>query len=405
MKVALVHDYIKEFGGAERVLKVLTEIFPEAPIYTAFCVKGSTAYQEFKNKKIIESFLAPILKLGKLYSPLRFLIPVIWGGFDLSDYDLVITSCSWYVTRGFKIGPETEVVAYCHTPPRWLYGYETSVGFTKYWPVKVYATIVGHFIRLYDFLTAQPPERDKNPIRAGVNLFIANSENVRQRIQKFYKREAIVIYPPVEVEEIKRVAQAVGVPRVTKAARGSRVTGDYFLIVSRLVGAKGIEEAASAFKNLPYRLKIVGEAAGYSDVSKKLKKLSGGNVELLGRVSDNILYELYAKAKGFIALARDEDFGITPVEAQAAGTPVIAYNGGGFKETVIDGVTGILINSTDERTIRNAISRFNKIKWNKNKIQENAERFAKSLFVRRMEEEITNTLRRRKDTKILRWRR
>lgn len=387
MKVALVHDYIKEFGGAERVLKVLTEIFPDAPIYTAFCVKGSTAHREFKDKKIIESFLAPLLKLGKLYSPLRFLIPVIWGSFDLSDYDLVITSCSWYVTRGFKIGQKTKVIAYCHTPPRWLYGYETSVGFTKYWPVKVYATLVGHFIRIYDFLTAQPPKRDKIPVRAGVDVFIANSENVKQRIQKFYRRDAVVVYPPVEVEKIQKVSRKL---RVSQKE-------DYFLIVSRLVGAKGIEEAAVAFKNLPYKLKIVGEAAGYSDVARKLKNLSGGNVELLGRVSDNKLYKLYALARGFIALARDEDFGITPVEAQAAGTPVIAYNGGGFKETVIDGVTGVLIDSTDENSIKSAVDRFSKMKWDRRKIQKNAERFGKELFVRRIRGVITKTRRRHKN--------
>ena len=140
MKTAIVHDYIKEFGGAERVLKTLIEIYPDAPVYTAFRVKGSTADVELKevgDRKIIESWLSPLLKIGKLYSPLRFLIPVIWRSFDLSKYDLVITSCSWYVTRGFKVDPNTKVVAYCHTPPRWLYGYETSVGFTRYWPVKI----------------------------------------------------------------------------------------------------------------------------------------------------------------------------------------------------------------------------------------------------------------------------
>src|SRR4030042_202918 len=155
MKVALVHDYLREFGGAERVLKTLTEMFPKAPIYTAFKVSGSTADKKFKGKRIIQSFLAPILKIDNLYSPLRFLAPVIWKSFDLSEYDLVITSSSWYITRGFKVGSKTKVICYCHTPPRWLYGYETSVGFTKYWPVKIYAAIVGHFLRMYDFKTAQ----------------------------------------------------------------------------------------------------------------------------------------------------------------------------------------------------------------------------------------------------------
>ena len=151
MKIALVHDYIKEYGGAERVLRTLSDIFPNAPIYTAFSVKGSTAETEFRNREIKQSFLAPILKIWRLYSPLRFLAPVIWKSFDLENYDLVITSASWYIARGFRVGTKTKVICYCHTPPRWLYGYEMSVGFTKYWPVKVYAAVVGHFIRLYYF--------------------------------------------------------------------------------------------------------------------------------------------------------------------------------------------------------------------------------------------------------------
>jgi glycosyltransferase involved in cell wall biosynthesis len=361
MKVVLVHDYLKEYGGAERVLKTLSEIYPEATIYTAFSVKGSIAEKEFRGKKIHESWLAPLLKIGKLYSPLRFLTPLVWGTMDLSKYDLVITSCSWYITRGFKVGSKTKVVAYCHTPPRWLYGYETSVGFTKYWPVKVYSAIVGHFIRMYDFATAQK-----------INLWIANSKNIQARIQKFYKKSSVVIYPPVDVESIIKKTQGLE-------------KEDYFLIASRLVGAKGLEEAAKAFNNSDYKLKIVGEAHGFSDVEKRLKKLSGGNIELVGRVSDEKLYELYAKAKGFIALARDEDFGMTSVEAQAAGTPVIAFNGGGFKESVIDGVTGLLINDTSEKTIKNTIKKFNKLKWDKEKIQDNTKKFSNLRF----KEEIT----------------
>ena len=177
MKIALVHDYIKEYGGAERVLRVLADLYPKAPIYTAFSVKGSTAKKEFGDRKIIESWLAPILKIGKLYSPLRFLTPLIWRSFDLSSYDLVITSCSWYITRGFRVGPKTKVIAYCHTPPRWLYGYTTSVNFQKYRLVRWYADIVGHFLRLYDFKQAQK-----------VDYFIANSEETKKRIQKFTKQ-------------------------------------------------------------------------------------------------------------------------------------------------------------------------------------------------------------------------
>lgn len=357
MKIALVHDFIKEYGGAERVLKVLADMFPEAPIYTAFKVRGSTAEKEFTDKKIIESWLAPLLKVWRLYSPLRFLIPLIWGRMDLSEFDLVITSASWYITRGFKVSPKTKVICYCHTPPRWLYGYEMSVGFTKYWPVKVYAAIVGHFMRLYDWKTAQP-----------INRWLANSQNVQARIAKFYRKEATVIYPPVEVEKIIQATQ-----NLTKE--------NYFLIVSRLVGAKGLEAAAKVSRRIGFNLRIVGEAHGFAEVERTLRKLSGGNLELLGRVDDDTLYQLYGKAKGFIALARDEDFGMTVVEAQAAGTPVIAFNGGGFKESVVNGKTGLLINDTDEKTMVNAIGKLEKIKWNQEVLRANARRFSKERFI------------------------
>ena len=372
MKVALVHDYLKEYGGAERVLKTLSKMYPEAPIYTAFLVKGSTAEKEFRNKEIYESWLAPLLKIWKLYSPLRFLTPLVWRSFDLSEYDLVITSCSWYITRGFKVGPKTKVIAYCHTPPRWLYGYETSVGFTKYWPVKVYSAIVGHFMRMYDFASAQK-----------VDYWIANSKNVQDRIKKFYRRDSVVIYPPVDVEKIIKVT--------SNKKPVTRNKNKYFLMVSRLVGAKGLEEAAKSFRNQSkYKLKIVGEAHGFSEVEKRLKRLSGGNVELLGRVNDKEIYKLYAGARGFIALARDEDFGMTVVEAQAAGTPVIAFNGGGFRESVIEGKTGILIEDTDKKTLEKALNKFEGIKWDKKILQKNALRFSKEKFISKIKRFIQN---------------
>ncbi|OGM81975.1 hypothetical protein A2394_03145 [Candidatus Woesebacteria bacterium RIFOXYB1_FULL_42_36] len=360
VKIALVHDYFKEFGGAERVLLTLSEMFPDAPIYTAFKVKGSTADKQFKNKKIIESKFAPILKIGNLYSPLRFLIPAIWGSFDLSSYDLVIVSSSWYITRGFKVGPKTKVVDYCHTPPRWLYGYEMSVGFTKYWPVKIYSAIVGHFMRMYDFETAQK-----------VNYFIANSKNIQARIEKFYRRDSTVIYPPIEVKEIENIT-------------ANLKKNNYFVMVSRLVGAKGLEEVSKLAKKMKFELRIVGESHGFSDVESKLRKLSGGNIKLLGRLEDPELYKVLGKAKGLIALAKDEDFGMTVVESQAAGTPVIAFNGGGFRESVTEGVTGVLVDEISESSLGEAIKKIERIKWRKEALIENARRFSKEIFIKKM---------------------
>lgn len=343
MKIALVHDYLNEYGGAERVLETLSEMWPEAPIYTAFAVPGSSAATAFGDKKIITSWFQSIPFYDKLYSPLRFLIPWIWSSFDFSDYDLVITSASWFITKG--VGAKREI-CYCHTPPRWLYGYETSTDWQKYWPVRIYALIVGHFLRMYDFRHAQK-----------VDVFVANSKNVADRIRKFYRKEAVVIYPPVEIPEV--------------SARKE----NYFLIVSRLVGAKGIEMAIEAAKVYGFKLKIAGEFAG-------LKKLAG--VETLGRVSEEDKAKLMAGAKGFLALSKDEDFGITPVESMMCGTPVIAFNGGGYKESVVENKTGVLFNDYSVEGLGGAIERFNKLKWNKTGIKKWARKFSKERFKREM---------------------
>lgn len=368
MKVALVHDYIKEMGGAERVLGALAEMYPKAPIYTAFRVKGSLADRHFKDRDIRESWLAPLLKIGKLYSPLRFLAPLVWKTMDLSEYDLVITSASWYITRGFKVGKNTKVVCYCHTPPRYLYGYETSMNWQKYWPVRVYAMIVNHYLRKYDF----------NVVKT-VDAWVANSKNVKKRIAKYYREKATVVYPVVDLERFE------GWAKKTKKK-------NYFLIVSRLVGAKGILEAVKAAKKNDFDLKIVGLREGAEGMVRKAESIGGKRVEFLGRVSDEEVGKLFAEAKGFIALAREEDFGITPVEAMAAGTAVIAFNGGGFKESVVDGVTGVLIDGTDEKTLEKAMVRFNKIKWNKKQIQKQARKFSRDNFKKGIQKVVNDVM-------------
>lgn len=385
MKIALVHDYFSEFGGAERVLRVLSDMFPDAPIYTAFKVKGSLMDKSFTDRKVHESFLAPILRIGKLYSPLRFMAPLVWKSFDFSEYDLVIASSSWFITkgfnitRGFRVGKYTKVICYCHTPPRYLYGYETSVNIMKYWPVKVYAAIVNHFLRMYDYWSAQK-----------VDQFIANSEEVRARIQKFYRKDAVVIYPPVEVKKIMAAAE--------QRTKNKEQKQDFFLLVSRLVGGKGIEEAAQAAGKIGFRLLVVGESAGFSKVKQRLGQMR--NVQLLGRVNDEELYQLYAKAKGFIALAKNEDFGMTVVEAQAAGTPVIAYNGGGFRESVVDPsagsgqATGLLVDDISLEGLEKVLRKFERIKWQKEEIQENAKRFSRENFEKRITKAISEVMKR-----------
>jgi len=366
MKVALIHDYLKEYGGAERVLKTFCEIWPEAPIYTAFYVKNSTAGKAFVGKKIVESRLAPLIKYKNLYSPLRFLAPLIWRSFNFSKYDLVITSASWYITRGFRVGPKTKIFCYCHTPPRWLYGYSTSMEWQRYWPVRIYGNIIAHFLRLYDYSSAQQ-----------VDEFIVNSENVAGRVKKFYRRSSTVIYPPVEVEKIIR------------ATRNLRVKS-YYLITSRVVGAKGIELASQVAKKAKMKLKIIGEPAGLKWLGKKLEKLKNPWVEFLGRIPDEELYRYYGQCKAFLALATDEDFGIAPVEAMAAGRPVIAFRGGGYLESVVEGKTGEFFPPSSETTIGHseptveslvkALKNFKPEKYKSEDCRAQAQKFSKERF-------------------------
>ncbi len=388
MRIALVHDYIKEYGGAERVLEVLHEMYPDAPIYTAFYQKDSLAYEKFKAAKIIPSWVQYIPFFAtKLHSPLRFLAPVIWGsfssrgrpafGWDLSQYDVVISSASWYITKGFGTrGTDKKKpieICYCHTPPRWLYGYKTSIAWQKYWPVKLYGNIVGYFMRKYDWAAAQK-----------VNYFVANSKEVQGRIKEFYKRKSTVIYPPVSLP-ISRQSLVSSQKLTTKDQRPA--TRSYYFMVARLVGGKGIEMAIEAAERTGIKLKIAGAPVGYYTPS--FAKASEGKVEFLGHVTDEALVELYSGAKAFFALSYDEDFGITPVEAMLCGTPVIAYYGGGYKETVVDpsvnskqsGQTGVFFREYSVDSLVKAIQKFEKIKIDPKACIQQAQKFSKEQFM------------------------
>ncbi len=362
MKIALVHDYLGEFGGAERVLLALSEMWPDAPIYTAFYRKGSSAWERFKDKDIRVSWAHHVPAFGtKLHSPLRFLAPFIWSSFDFSHYDVVIGSSSWYITKGFvkkskNLGRSRTIeICYCHTPPRWLYGYRTS---RQNFFAKVYGTVVGFFMRHYDFEAAQR-----------VDYFIANSQETARRIKKFYRRDSVVIYPPIDLS-----------PITYHLSRRN-----YFLVVSRLAQPKNIEIAIAAANRLGLQLKI----AGTGPDEARLRLLAGPTVTFLGFVADADLPELYAGAKAFLALSPDEDFGMTPVEAMAAGTPVIALDAGGYRESVIAGNppassgqgTGIFFDEPTAESLIVALKKFAGMKKNwVPACQKQAQKFKKEGF-------------------------
>lgn len=302
----------------------------------------------FRDRQIIESKWAWLLKIGRLYSYLRFCLPWVWRSLDLSQYDLVITSCSGYIARGFKVRNDARVIAYCHTPPRWLYGYDTPSGASARWWGKAFMWLFGPLIRYFDFQSAQRVDR-----------WIANSKEVAGRIAKFYRKEATVVYPPVEIN-----------PKYE--ARNPK-RENYYLMVSRIVGGKGILSASRAFGELGIPLRIVGEV-----VDLKLAKEAGVG----GRVGDLELARLYAGARGFVAMARDEDFGMTVVEAMAQGVPVLAYKGGGYLETVKPGETGIFVEGTGVKAIEQGIKEMERTKWDREKIIAWARKFGRARFER-----------------------
>jgi glycosyltransferase involved in cell wall biosynthesis len=357
MRVALVHDYLVQYGGAEKVLQVLAEMFPQAPIYTAFYKTGSKAHKAFKHRDLRPSFAQRLpFFVDHLHSPLRFLAPIIWESFNFDDYDLVISSASWYITKGIMTRPETVHICYCHTPPRYLYGYTTSVEWQKKWLIRQYARVVNKYMRQYDYVSAQR-----------VDYFVANSKEVQARIKKFYGRDSKVVYPPVQLSS----------GSVTQRHSDT----DYFLTGGRLVGAKHFDLIIEAANVLQVPLKIYGDGP----LKQRLMEMAGKTVEFLGHVDENRLLELYAGAKAFVALAEDEDFGITPVEAMSVGTPVIALHAGGYKETIIEGKTGLFIKDLELSSITSAMKSVESQSFDRQALITHAQAFSKDAFITGMQ--------------------
>jgi len=370
MKVALVHDYIKEYGGAERMLEELHNIWPDAPVYTlVYLPKFLGPHRErFRNWKIKASILHYLPFKAKIISFFRFLDFLIYKFTDLSKYDLVIVSSagSYSGLNFFKKGKKTLHICYYHTPPRYLYGYSTANRWTTN-AIRRFLLILGqipmHFLRMLDFNNAQKPD-----------FLLCNSKEVQKRIKKFYRRDAKVIYPPVEIPNSK-----FQIPNSKKK---------YFLAGGRLARAKRVDLAVLACTRLNLPLKVFGKQfARYGD---ELKKLAGSSIEFLGEVDDGEKWELMVNAKAFIFPSEDEDFGITPVEAMAVGTPVIAYKSGGVLETVIDSETGILFDKPTVESVIKAIKKFEKTKIKPEDCINQAKKFSKERFKREIKEFVRN---------------
>lgn len=364
-KIALVHDYIKEYGGAEKVLETLHDIYPDAPIYTTiYCPEFLGPHKErFSHWDIRPSVLQVIPFKHKLISIFRLIAPFIFQTFDFSGYDVILVSATGAYNPNMINKKQAKQVCYCHTPPRYLYGYATARDWKKNIFFRMLGEVANHFLRIVDYRSSR-----------NVDQFIANSENVAKRIKKFYRRDSVVVYPPA-IKEIKN----------SKLEMQSKKE-EFYLTGGRLARAKHYDLIINAFAELQLPLKIFGKGfAGYEEdlktqISKLKSQKPGLQIQLLGEISNEEKFILMKKAKGFIFAGEDEDFGIIPVESMSMGTPVIAYKSGGVLETVVEEKTGIFFDKLTAESLVRAITSFEKMKLNSEDCIKQAEKFSEEKF-------------------------
>ena len=347
MKVALIHDWLTGMRGGERCLEVFCELFPEADLFTLIHRKASTSLT-IERMSIKTSFLQHIPGIFSHYRNYLPLFPKAIESFDLSGYELVLSS-SHCVAKGVRVSEKALHICYCYTPMRYAWLFFQEYFGTKSFLKKKLIELMLNRMRKWDIRACER-----------VDLFVAISDNIRQRIKKYYNREAEVIYPPVDVSRFKVSAQQ----------------GDFYLIVCALVPYKKIDIAIEAFNISGKRLVIIGTGSSQSG----LKKIAGNNIEFLGWVDDVKLADYYAKCRALI-FPGEEDFGIVLVEAQACGKPVIAYGKGGALETVTN-QTGIFFFEQTPQALFDAVMKFEKIKdsFNQEVIRNNALRFDREIF-------------------------
>jgi glycosyltransferase involved in cell wall biosynthesis len=353
MKVALVHDYLNQMGGAERVVIALHEIFPDAPIYTSI-YDPARVDPVFQKMDIRTSFMQNLPMVTKHHQPYLPLYPFAMEKFDLRGYDLVLSSSSAF-GKGVITRPETMHICYCHTPMRWCWNYEEYV--EREHLGRVARTVLPFLItklRTWDQISAMR-----------VDHFIANSPIVADRIRKYYRREAIYIPPPVE-------ASRFAFDPTTEAE-------NYFLILSRLVPYKRVDLAIEACNQLQLPLVIIGDGRDLP----RLRRIAGPTIRFLGKLPDQEVLHYYSHCRAFI-FPGEEDFGITPLEAQACGRPVIAYGAGGALATIVDGVTGTFFHEQTVESLTAALASFNEHTFNPFIVHNHALEFDVSRFRRRI---------------------
>ena len=353
-KIAIVHDWLPLYGGAERVLEQILLVFPQADIFSIIDAIPPEQRGFLQNKPVKTSFVQGLPSGKTRYRSYFPLMPLAVEQFDLSAYDLVISS-SYSFAKGVLTGPDQRHLCYCHSPIRYAWDmqhqYLEQSGLTKGLKSWIVRCLL-HYLRLWDYRTA-----------GGVDAFAANSAYIARRIMKVYRREAEVIYPPVAVENFQLEEKKE----------------NFYLTASRMVPYKKIDLIAEAFSRLPEsKLLIIGDGPEMDRVRGK----AGPNVELLGYRDNATLRSHLQRAKAFVFMA-EEDFGIVPVEAQACGTPVIAFGRGGVAETVVAGQTGILFHEQSAESLAGAVRLFETQTFSPSEIRQHTEKFSAEVFRRK----------------------
>ena len=350
-RIALVHDYFVQMGGAERVAEAMHESFPSAPMYTTVALPQNLP-QRLRMADIRTSPLQHLPSIERRFRHYFMLYPFAVENFDLSEYDLIFSSSSGYA-KGVRRRRNAIHVCYCHTPMRWVWRYDDYVARERFgrlertllpallWPLKQ-----------WDLRAARQP-----------NYYIANSRLVADRIKKIYGREAHVIPPPIDVNRFHM----------------SNEIDDYYLVLSRLMPYKRIDLAIEACKRMNRRLIVIGDGPD----RQRLEKLGDDRIEFLGRQPDKIVNYYAARCRALL-FPGEEDFGMAPLEANAAGRPVIAYRAGGAVETVEENVTGVFFDQPSSVSLAEAIEKFEGLRFDQYTLRRHAEKFDRSVFTFRV---------------------
>lgn len=364
-RVAIVHDWLPLYGGAERVLEQIINVFPDADLFSMVDFIPPHERGFLKNKPVNTSFVQRLPGVRRNYRRYLPVMPLAVEQFDLSGYDLIISS-SYAVAKGVLTGPDQLHICYCHSPMRYAWDlqnqYLSATGVIKGPLQRWLASALLHYIRMWDVRTAN-----------GVNTFIANSAFIARRIRKVYGREANVIYPPVDLSAYEVY---------------DGIRDDYYVTMSRMVPYKKIDLIVQAFNAMPERrLVVIGDGPEYEEI----RRLAGPNVQLLGHLPHAQVLPLLQRARAFV-FAAEEDFGIAPVEAQACGTPVIAFGKGGARETVIPGQTGVFFGRQTPDSLCSAVFEFEDCieDFRPHDIRAHARRFSEERFRRELANFVTS---------------